>query len=185
MRVSQEAADRLSVEAEKRELTKQEMLTWLLVQGLPKYSTHSSGYSVCDHDWPEHLLNPEERTVRYKGNTGTVQLNLAVSSTAWNKLECHKTATGLSKARIVQTLILNHKFLTEEQCERQRKYRNERSQWTLTDPATVTPPSKEEVERVQEALREREEELKEAWDQIFDQLKEQRLSQIDDTKDSH
>ena len=50
VRVSQEAADRLSVEAEKRVLTKQEMLTWLLVQGLPKYSTHSSGYSVCDHD---------------------------------------------------------------------------------------------------------------------------------------
>ena len=185
VRVSQEAADRLSVEAEKRELTKQEMLTWLLVQGLPKYSTHSSGYSVCDHDWPEHLLNPEERTVRYKGNTGTVQLNLADSSTAWNKLECHKTATGLSKARIVQTLILNHRFLTDEQRERQRKYRNERFQWTPTDPATVTPPSKEEVERVQEALREREEEREEAWDQIFDQLKEQRPSQIDDTKDSH
>ena len=110
---------------------------------------------------------------------------MAVSSTAWNKLECHKTATGLSKARIVQTLILNHRFLTDEQRERQRKYRNERFQWTPTDPAIVTPPSKDEVERVQEALREREEEREEAWDQIFDQLKEQRLSQIVDTKDSH
>ena len=185
VRVSQEAADRLSVEAEKRELTKQEMLTWFLVQGLPKYSTHSSGFSVCDHDWPEHLLNPEERTVRYKGNTGTVQLNLAVSSTAWNKLECHKTATGLSKARIVQTLILNHKFLTEEQRERQRKYRDERFQWTPTDPATVTPPSKEEVEHVQGVLRRLEKEHEATWDQIFDQLKDQRLSQIYDTQDSH
>ena len=126
VRVSQEAADRLSVEAENRELTKQEMLTWFLVQGLPKYSTLSSGYSVSDHDWPDHLLNPGDRTVRYKGNTGTVQLNLAVSSTAWNKLECHKTATGLSKARIVQTLIMNHKFLTQEQLEKQRTYREER-----------------------------------------------------------
>ena len=71
-------------------LTKQELLTWLLVQGLPKYSTHSSGYSICDHNWYEHLLNPEDRTVRYKGNTGTVQLNLAVSSTAWNKLGRHQ-----------------------------------------------------------------------------------------------
>ena len=185
VRVSQEASDRLSVEAEKRKLTKQEMLTWLLVQGLPKYSTHSSGYYVCEHDWPEQLLNPEDRTVRYKGNTGTVQLNLAVSNTAWNKLECHKTATGLSKALIVETLILNHKFLTEEQRERQRKYRDERFQWTPTDPATVTPPSKEEVERVQGVLRKLEKEHEATWDQIFDQLKDQRLSQIDDTQDSH
>ena len=183
--MSQEASDRLSVEAKKRKLTKQEMLTWLLVQGLPKYSTHSSGYSVCENDWPEQLLNPEDRTVRYKGNTGTVQLNLAVSSTAWNKLECHKTATGLSKARIVQTLILNHKFLTEEQRERQRKYRDERFQWTPTDPATVTPPSKEEVEHVQGVLRRLEKEHEATWDQIFDQLKDQRLSQIYDTQDSH
>ena len=50
--VSKDASDRLSVEAEKRKLTKQEILTWLLVQGLPKYSTHSSGYSICDHNWP-------------------------------------------------------------------------------------------------------------------------------------
>ena len=110
---------------------------------------------------------------------------MAVSSTAWNKLECHKTATGLSKARIVQTLILNHKFLTEEQRERQRKYRDERFQWTPTDPATVTPPSKEEVEHVQGVLRRLEKEHEATWDQIFDQLKDQRLSQIYDTQDSH
>ena len=49
----------------------------------------------------------------------------------------------------------------------------------------MTPPSKEEVERVQEDLQKSQEEREAAWDQIFDQLKDQRLSQIDDTQDSH
>ena len=49
---------------------------------------------------------------------------------------------------------------------------------TPTDPATGTPPSKEEVERVQEALRKRQEERDAAWDQICDLLKNQRLSEM-------
>ena len=46
------------------------------------------------------------------------------------------------------------------------------------DPATLTPPSMEEVERVQQALRKRQEERGAAWDQIYDLLKNQRLSEM-------
>ena len=46
------------------------------------------------------------------------------------------------------------------------------------DPATLTPPSMEEAERVQEALRKRQEERDSAWDQICDLLKNQRLSEM-------
>ena len=41
---------------------------------------------------------------------------------------------------------------------------------------------KEGVARVQEALRQHEEERDAAWDQICDLLKEQRLSQLDNTQ---
>ena len=34
----------------------------------------------------------EDLSIKYKGATGEVQLNLKVSSTAWYKLDLHKTA---------------------------------------------------------------------------------------------
>jgi len=114
VRVSAEAAERLKASAEKYKLTQQDMLTRMILLGLPRYASLSSDNSITSrYYWPSNLLEPKERTVRYKGAAGEKQLNLAISSTARKKLECHKTATKLSLARIVQGLILNHRFLSD------------------------------------------------------------------------
>ncbi|WP_411870927.1 hypothetical protein [Vulcanococcus limneticus] len=114
VRVSAEAAERLKASAEKYKLTKQDMLTRMILIGLPRYASPSSSTSITSrYDWPAKLLEPQDRAVRYKGAAGERQLNLAISSTARKKLECHKTATKLSLARIVQSLILNYRFLSD------------------------------------------------------------------------
>jgi len=91
------------------------MLTRMIIYSIPKYSHHTSGARGDLHQWDQKLINPEQRSVKYKGKTGDKQINYDVSSTAWNKLECHKTALGMSKARIVQSIILNYKPTTKEQ----------------------------------------------------------------------
>lgn len=114
VRVSAEAAERLKSSAEKYKLTQQDMLTRMILIGLPRYASLSSSTSITSrYDWPTRLLEPQDRTIRYKGAAGEKQLNLAISSTARKKLECHKTATKLSLARIVQSLILNYRFLID------------------------------------------------------------------------
>ena len=133
VRVNEQAATRLKEEAVLRGLSQGDMLTWMLIHGIPKYSSLGDNTS---HNWPPQLLKPNELTVKYKGNKGDKQLNLGISSTAYNKLECHKTATGLSKARIVQTLILNYKFLSQQQLDKQREYR-------------VTSEERYEIQRIQ------------------------------------
>lgn len=114
VRVSAEAAERLKASAEKYKLTQQDMLTRMILLGLPRYASLSTDNSITSrYYWPSNLLEPKERTVRYKGAAGEIQLNLAISSTARKKLECHKTATKLSLARIVQGLILSYRFLND------------------------------------------------------------------------
>ena len=128
--VSQEAYNRLAQLADQAEITKWEMLTRMIIKGIPGYASLSGSMSKTErYSWPDHLLQPQERTVKYKGTTGTKQINYSITSTAWKKLECHKTATGQSKARIIQFLILDYKPLTQEQLEKSReaakRYRHE------------------------------------------------------------
>ena len=128
--VSQEAYDRLAQLADQAKITKWQMLTRMIIKGIPGYSHYSGSMSKTErYSWPHHLLEPEKRTVKYKGTTGTKQINYSITSTAWKKLECHKTATGQSKARIIQFLILDYKPLSQEQLEKSREaakhYRNE------------------------------------------------------------
>ena len=53
-----------------------------------------------------------------------------MSSTAWSKLDFHKIATGLSKARIVQRLILDYKQVPEDlNKKRMEKSKESREQW--------------------------------------------------------
>jgi len=114
--VSQEAFDRLAQLADEAQITRWEMLTRMIIQGIPGYASCSTSMSRTErYHWPSHLLEPQERTVKYKGETGTKQINYSITSTAWKKLECHKTAIGQSKARIIQFLILRYKPLTEAQ----------------------------------------------------------------------
>jgi hypothetical protein len=120
VRVSREAAERLKREAGERGLTQQALLTRMLVQGLPRYSSQVSG-DRTPHHWDEELLTGEGVSVRQKTG-GAVQLNLWVSSTAHRKLRSHRTATRMSAARIVQQVILAHRFLTPKEIAAQREY---------------------------------------------------------------
>ena len=114
--VSQEAFDRLAQLADQAGINRWQMLTRMIIQGIPGYASCSSSMSKTErYYWPSHLLEPEERTIKYKGTTGSRQINYSITSTAWKKLECHKTAIGQSKARIVQLLILRYTPLTQKQ----------------------------------------------------------------------
>ena len=119
VRVSQEAADILSRQAEKEQITKEDLIDRMIKLGLRK----RDGYSVSRYG--DHYLNTpvtEDQKVRYKGETGKVQLNYRISATAFEKLERHCAhELKCSKAKGVQDLILNYKFITEEQQERNRK----------------------------------------------------------------
>ena len=184
VRVNEQASIRLKEEAVLRGLSQEDMLTWMLIHGLPK---HSRGTTDNFYNWPSELLNPDERVVKYKGNKGDKQLNLGISSTAYNKLECHKTATGLSKARIVQTLILNYKFLSQQQLDRQREYRvtsEERYEIErIQSLASYKKPTEEEITESQRVLNELFEERKRRWDAMCQGLSQkayqERLSDSD------
>ena len=184
VRVNEQASIRLKEEAVLRGLSQEDMLTWMLIYGLPKYSR---GTTDNFYNSPSELLNPDERVVKYKGNKGDKQLNLGISSTAYNKLECHKTATGLSKARIVQTLILNYKFLSQQQLDRQREYRvtsEERYEIErIQSLASYKKPTEEEITESQRVLNELFEERKRRWDAMCQGLSQkayqERLSDSD------
>ena len=119
--VSQDAYDRLVKLAEDAGIKQWEMLTRIILKNIPRYASSSDSNSATQrYIWPKQLLKPEERSVRYKGSKGERQIGYDISSTAWKKLECHKTALKQSKSRIVQSLILNYKPLTPEQLERQK-----------------------------------------------------------------
>ena len=183
VRVNEQAASRLKEEAVLRGLSQGDMLTWMLIHGIPKYS---SGTSDNYHNWPPELLDPNKRTVKYKGNKGDKQLNLGISSTAYNKLECYKTATGLSKARIVQILILNYKFLSQQQLDKQREYRatsEERYEMqSIQSLENYKKPTEEEIAESQRVLNELVEERKKRWDSMCEGLSQayqERLSDSD------
>ena len=186
VRINEDSASRLKQEANIRGLTQGDMLTWMLIHGIPKYST---GSVDKNHNWPSYLLNPQERTVKYKAASGSNQINLAISSTAWNKLECHKTATGLSKARIVQTLILNYKFLSQRQLDKQREYRatsDERLELQYIEmQKNYKKQTPEELEKFWKRFDEMAEERQESLDNMFDSIKEnvvnRLLSESDET----
>ena len=81
------------------------MLTRIILKGLPSY------------DWKSIKSTSK---IKYKGAEGTKQITYDVTSTAFHKLEEHKKITGLSKARIIQSLILNYKPLSKAKLEYQR-----------------------------------------------------------------
>ena len=117
VRVTQEAADKLKTLADSEELTQWEMLSRILMAKTPTYNS-LGGSETNRYYWPANLLDPKETQVKYKGTTGEKQINMRITSTAWNRLQCHSTATKLSKARIIQSLILSYKPTTERQREK-------------------------------------------------------------------
>ena len=72
-----------------------------------KLSTDSS--KLNRYQWNKDLLEATGIKKRYKCAQTSVQINLPISSTAWKSLHCCSNDIKLSKARIMQSLILNYK----------------------------------------------------------------------------
>ena len=124
VRVNELAAERLTTCAEERNLNKGELLTHMILWGGGQVLdiTEPTWYEKQDGAVQENLV---KEGIKYKGSTGTKQLNLAISSTAWNKLETYKEMIGQSKARIVQSIILNYKPTTQAQRDYMKKRNDE------------------------------------------------------------
>ena len=126
VRINADAYERLVDMSAAAGVARWEMLTRILIKSLPSYASSSSSESITSrYSWPTLTEADLNHKVKYKGATGDKQITYDITSTAWKKLEYHKVYTGLSKARIVQSLILNYKPLTEEQKDKQRQYREE------------------------------------------------------------
>ncbi len=121
VRISQMAYEKLVTLSEKLKLDKWQIINRILLFKLPRYQSNSDSDSPLkryDWDYPE----PAEKG-SYKGSTGEKQITYYISSTAWKKLDCHKVATGKSKAKIVQSLILDYKPMSAAYLEKQKKRR--------------------------------------------------------------
>ena len=121
VRISLMAYEKLVSLSEKLKLDKWQIINRILLFKLPRYQSNSLSDSPIqryDWDYPE----PAEKGT-YKGSTGEKQITYYVSSTAWKKLDCHKVATGKSKAKIVQSLILDYKPMSAAALERQTRRR--------------------------------------------------------------
>ena len=170
MRVNKEAAERLREEAEKRQITQQDMLNWMLLRGLPSQSQGDRGAGTTGYSWPTDLTNPEDVSKKNKGSTGVKQLNLAITSTAWNKLHCFSNSIGLSKARIVQDLIIHYTFTSPENLEKQRQRREEATQ--QDNQYRKTPLTEEQLKEFYRAFNELIEKEEERVNELFDVAKE-------------
>ena len=118
-RVTQEGFGRLKEQAEKEGKTRSEVLERMLIQGLPSYCSPTTDLGTNRYHWDEPI---EPKTHRRMGKGGQKQLNLWVSSTAWKKLEVHADTIGESKSRILDRLLKEYRFLSEEGKERNRLY---------------------------------------------------------------
>ena len=111
--ISTKAFERLIALSERSGLTRWRMLSRIILLGLTR----------LDHS--AHAASSADKKISYKGTTGERQVTYQVSSTAYNKLEDRKKLLSQSKARIVQSLILNYKPMSEEEKEKRKAYLNE------------------------------------------------------------
>ena len=130
-RVSQEAADRLKALADQAEVTQWEMVSRIILKGFPGiveegWAKHSD-WPTRRYEWDWSLIYGTDAKVKYKGSTGDKQLNMRITSTAWNKIHCARTALGKSMSRLMQDLLLHYKPLTPEQLAKQRHYQQQRA----------------------------------------------------------
>ena len=122
VRVKQEAYEKLQQLSEKLERDKWDVLSHIILVKLPCYASYSGERSpLIRYSWDE--VEPAEK-IKYKGSTGVKQLTYYITSTAWHKLDIHKKAVGQSKARIVQTLIMDYKPCTPATLARAKKLRD-------------------------------------------------------------
>ena len=121
--INQEAFDKLIELSESEQLSRWKMLTRIIITQIPMYAKPTTSSSPTKrYDWDESLLTPTDEKISYKGTEGERQVTYQITSTAFKKLESHKNATAQSKARIIQSLILNYKPTTPEQRQKQNAY---------------------------------------------------------------
>ena len=130
-RVSQEAANRLKVLADQAKVTQWEMVSRIILKGFPGivnagWANHGD-LPTRRYEWDWSLIYGTGAKVKYKGSTGDKQLNMRITSTAWNKIHCARTALGKSMSRLMQDLLLHYKPLTPEQLAKQRQYQQQRA----------------------------------------------------------
>ena len=122
VRVKLEAYEKLQQLSEKLERDKWDVLSHIILVKLPRYAGYTGGVNTLQrYSWD--VVEPAEK-IKYKGSTGVKQLTYYITSTAWNKLDIHKKAVGQSKARIVQSLIMDYKPCTPATLARAKKLRD-------------------------------------------------------------
>jgi len=121
--INQDAFNRLIELSESEQLSRWKMLTRIILTQIPMYAKLTTSSSPIErYDWDERLLTPTNKKISYKGTQGEKQVTYQITSTAFKKLESHKNATAQSKARIIQSLILNYKPTTQEQREKEKAF---------------------------------------------------------------
>ena len=128
VRINEEAAAILDEAANREKRDKWEILDRMIKFGLTDGDGRSLGR---DSGNTAHLDKPsaEGIKIRYKGTKGSVQINYRITVTAWDKLDRHsKAGLGQSKAKTVQDLILNYKFLSDAAREWNQEYREKNRQ---------------------------------------------------------
>ena len=120
--ISNEAVERLQEMADDAGIFKWEMASRMILKGLP--GILSSGYasprnpeSINRYEWNVLYLEPVFKKIHYRSGKADKRVTIDVTSTAWNKIHCHSTATERSMRQIFQSLCLNYKPLTKEQRE--------------------------------------------------------------------
>jgi hypothetical protein len=128
--ISNEASERLQQMADDAEIFKWEMASRMILKGLPGIFT--SGYAsprnpeaISRYEWNVLYLEPVFKKIHYRSSKADKRVTMDVTSTAWNKIHCHSTATERSMSQIFQSLCLNYKPLTKEQRETSKLAREE------------------------------------------------------------
>tara|TARA_B100000945_G_C20224242_1_gene522052 strand:+ start:65 stop:754 length:690 start_codon:yes stop_codon:yes gene_type:complete len=138
--ISAKAFNRLIELSEICELTRWEMLSRIILIRLPSYASETGSRNPTQrYRWDESLLIPTDKKISYKATEGERQVTYQITSTAYKKLECHKNAIGQSKARIVQSLILNYEPMTEAEKEKRKQYLTEQKRQSrmLSQPSST------------------------------------------------
>ena len=132
VRVSLEAAERLVELSHQESLYQWEMLDRVILKGIGKiaevdtgkYKSRSERSSpLVRYVWNDQLLNAAANGKKYKGDKGSKQINLRISSTAYKTLQCCSNDIKQSKARIIQSLICNYKPMSLQLRQKQKDYR--------------------------------------------------------------
>jgi len=127
VRVSSEASEKLTAMSESESIKRWEMLSRILTYKIAKkpgfwYTKHPNIGTVDTEVAREAFNPPTIDKVKYKPTKGSLQLNFDISSIASNKLHAFHIETRYSKARIVQSMILDYELPTEAVKQARQKY---------------------------------------------------------------